>query len=133
MINISSFEKAVSSLEEIVSIYKNDKSAIVRDAMIKRFEYTYELAFKNLARYIKNIKSSSDTMLSFNQIIRYACDYGMTKRELLEWKLFKEKRNLTVHTYNEETADNIATIIPDFLDEATFILKKIKEKDEQND
>lgn len=120
----------MGSLQEIFELYEKDKSAILKDALIKRFEYTYEAVFNSIARYIKSVKSSSDAQLTFNQIIRYACDYGIIGSELSQWKIFKEKRNLTVHTYDANTALAIAAIIPDFLKEAKYFLKKLQDNNE---
>ena len=49
-ISILPFEKALQSLTEV---FKKPKNAIIRDAAIQRFEYTFELSWKILKRYFK--------------------------------------------------------------------------------
>ena len=50
-LNFDSFERAISSLDRgIVRSEKDPGDEEVRDAVIQRFEYTYELAWKMLKR-----------------------------------------------------------------------------------
>ena len=52
-IDISSFEKVLSSLEAILIRYEKENFDIdIRDAVIQRFEYTYSLAIKMVTRFL---------------------------------------------------------------------------------
>ena len=54
VLNLSAFEKALKSLEEIIIRYQKEKDdTAIRDALIQRFEYTYSLAIKMIKRYLK--------------------------------------------------------------------------------
>jgi hypothetical protein len=46
---LTPFEKALELLESVLQV---PKDAIVRDATIQRFEYTYELAWKMIKRHL---------------------------------------------------------------------------------
>jgi hypothetical protein len=50
MLDISSLKKAVASLDAALS---RDKDEFIRDSVIQRFEYTYELSWKFLARHLE--------------------------------------------------------------------------------
>lgn len=44
ILDLSSFEKVLDSLYEVISIYNEDKTNLItRDSMIQRFEYTYSV------------------------------------------------------------------------------------------
>jgi len=49
MIILTTFEKALLSLEKALEQPKNE---FIRDSVIQRFEYTYELAWKMLRRFL---------------------------------------------------------------------------------
>ena len=54
VLNLSAFEKALKSLEEIIIRYQKEKDdTAIRDALIQRFEYTYSLAIKMIKRFLK--------------------------------------------------------------------------------
>ena len=52
-IDLTSFEKALNSLLEVIEIYKkNPSDLITRDSMIQRFEYTYSIYLKMIKRFL---------------------------------------------------------------------------------
>ena len=69
-----------------------------------RFEYTFELSWKNLKRFLENDKPLSDD--SVRGVLREA-----HQRQLIsnidQWFAFQKSRNLTSHTYNEDTAQEV--------------------------
>lgn len=127
-INTDSFEKAIKSLNSILERYKKDNYDIdIRDAVIQRFEYTYSLALKVISRFIKMQSTDVIDNMTFNQTIREANKLGLLKTDLPQWTEYRQKRNLTSHTYDEQVANDVISIIPEFKEEAEYILSKIKE------
>ena len=127
-LDIKPFEKALKSLISIIERYKRENDIDIRDAVIQRFEYTYSLAIKMMLRFI-NLQSSEIIQgITFNQIIRNANKFGLLKSDLEKWDIFRQKRNLTSHTYDEKAALDVMSVIPDFINEAEFLLEKLKEK-----
>ncbi len=127
-INTDSFEKAIKSLNSILERYKKDNYDIdIRDAVIQRFEYTYSLALKVISRFIKMQSTDVIDNMTFNQTIREANKLGLLKTDLPQWTEYRQKRNLTSHTYDEQVANDVISIIPEFKEEADYILSKIKE------
>ena len=51
ILKLSEFKKALDSLKEVLSKKKDN---IIRDSAIKRFEFTYELAWKNAKVFLNN-------------------------------------------------------------------------------
>ena len=130
-LDLTSFENAINSLCDVINIYDSDKSNIyMRDSMIQRFEYTYSISLKIMKRYLKQSEISEDEIngMTFNDIIRRSNQYGILKSNLEVWDDYRQKRNMTSHTYNENVAKDVVAIIPAFKDEARFILNKLKEK-----
>ena len=134
MLDLTAFENAVNSLIEIIERYNREyKDTAIRDAVIQRFEYTYSLALKMIKRYFLISAFGADDAkavngMTFNQMVRTANDMGLLKSNLEIWDNFRQKHNMTSHTYDENIAKKVVTIVPDFKDEAVFLLNRLKEK-----
>ena len=129
MIDISTFETAIKTYDEIIERYdKESHDDAIRDALIQRFEYTYSLAIKILMRYIKQNLAQIDDELTFNETIREANKLGLLKSNLEKWTIFRQKRNLSSHTYNEAVALEVVGITKEFQDEVHYLVKCINEK-----
>lgn len=127
VLDISSLEKAINSLNLIIERYEKDNYDIdIRDAVIQRFEYTYSLVVKYLMRFIKLQSTEYIDDLTFNETIRKANKLGLLRNDLIKWTEFRQTRNLTSHTYNEQAANDIIRIIPEFKEEAEFVLNRLK-------
>ena len=131
ILDLTSFEKALASLFEVIKIYNSDKTdAITRDSMIQRFEYTYSISLKMIKRYFAGgafVFENIDGM-TFNEMIRQANKMGLLRSNLEKWDNYRQKRNLTSHTYDEKIAQDVVSIIEDFALEAKYLLEKLKEK-----
>ena len=128
VINISSLKKALDSLKDAYSEYNKTQNEYVRDSVIQRFEYTYALSVKFIQRYIElNIPNQEDlNSLTFNQLIRQANKMGILLSNLDEWIIYRQKRNITSHTYNIEKAKEVISIVGQFIEEIEFLVDKIK-------
>ena len=131
IIDLTSFEKALASLFEVIKVYNSDKANLItRDSMIQRFEYTYSISLKMMKRYLANgafVFENIDGM-TFNEMIRQANKMGLLRSNLEIWDNYRQKRNLTSHTYDEKIAQDVVSIIEDFALEAKYLLEKLKEK-----
>jgi len=127
-LDTTSFENAFKSLIDILVMYdENPDNIIVRDATIQRFEYTYSLALKMLFRFINQESKEITHTMTFNQLIRTANQFGLLKSNLEIWDDYRQKRNSTSHTYDEAIALEVMSIVPNFKDDAVFLLNKLKE------
>jgi len=116
--------RAIERLDEGWQRYQQDTSDTqIRDGLIQRFEFTYELSVKTLRRYFEQTADSWARVraMSFDNFIRHAWDAGLLNEEIKTWRLFREKRNITSHTYHEEKAIEVCAIIPAFLAEAKYL------------
>ena len=64
--------------------------------------------------------------MSFNDMIRTANQLDLLKSDLEMWTKYRNMRNLTSHTYNEEIALKVVNIIPAFNEEILYLLDKLK-------
>ncbi len=128
-VNLTSFENAVNSLIKILERWNLDKTDdIVRDSMIQRFEYTFSFSVKIMNRFLDLQSYEGINKLTFNEIIRKSNQYGIIKSNLETWDNYRQKRNMTSHAYDENVAKDVIAIIPDFKDEAIYLLNRLKEK-----
>lgn len=98
----SNFIKAFSQLSRFVE--RQNLNDLEEQGLIKSFEYTYELAWKTLQDLLKE-KGYSD-IVGPNPVIKQSFQDGyITDGE--GWMLMHKSRNLTSHTYDEETAKDI--------------------------
>jgi nucleotidyltransferase substrate binding protein (TIGR01987 family) len=123
-------ENALQTLKEAWVEYQKDFSnTFIRDSVIQRFEYTFELSHKTLRRFLSETESSRTEVstMFFNDLIRLASKRGLLLNNLETWDKYRRFRNLTSHNYDEFNADSVAVVIPIFLEDMEFEIKKIKE------
>ncbi len=116
-LDLSVLHQALKSLRVAVDEGIRDSSNLfVRDAMIQRFEYTYELAHKMLKRYLEFTEPTSEAVdhMSFPELIRTASERGLLLHGWDHWKQYRDARNITIQTYNEKKAVHVCLMIPFF-------------------
>ena len=122
----SNFRKALSKLGEVAGQKTVEAlSELEKEGMIQRFEYTYELAWKTLQDLLK-FKGYLD-IAGPNPVLEQAFQDGYITNGQA-WKQMKKARELTSHTYNSETAGEIAKNIAESY---YALLKDLEEKLEQ--
>lgn len=127
MIDLTSFEKALKTLDEIIERYDREKNdTAIRDAVIQRFEYTYSLSIKMLTRFLQSQAIDLPDSLTFNETIRKANQMGLLLSNLEKWTEYRQKRNLASHTYEESIANSVVNVVKDFQQDAKFLLNKLK-------
>ncbi len=129
--DFSKLEKAGSRLNEVLQRYmQNTQDDAIRDSVIQRFEFTYSLALRTIRKYFieRAFVIEDVNQMSFNDMIRTANQLNILKSNLETWTKFRQMRNLTSHTYNEEIAIKVVNIIPDFYDEVVYLLQSLKGK-----
>lgn len=128
-LDFTALENSLQRLGEVVEIYKKSpQDTIVRDSLIQRFEFTYSITLKTLRKYFIERAFIVDDVnkLSFNEMVRTAMQLNLLKSDLAKWTEFREMRNLTSHTYDENVALKVSGIVPDFYEEITYLLKELK-------
>ncbi len=127
---------AASRLREGLDRYqRNIGDDQLRDGLIQRFEFTYELAWKNLQRYIgENLATPSEVRgMPFPDLIRTASEMSVVKSGWPAWRSFRDLRNKTSHTYEESAARDVVAGIPGFLEEVEYMLERFNRHSEHPD
>lgn len=127
MLDTTSFENVITSLNSILARYAREHDNDIRDAVIQRFEYTYSLAVKMITRFINLQANEEVATMTFNETISIANKIGILCSDLVKWTTYRQMRNATSHTYDETVANEVLSVIPDFRDEVEFLLKRLKE------
>lgn len=96
------FRKAYLKLTEFIE--KDDKSEMSKAAIIHAYEYTFELWWKTVQRYLEYVGSVQDYGPSAT--IKSAFQYKLLEDGQI-WMDMLRDRNLTVHTYKEDIANDI--------------------------
>jgi nucleotidyltransferase substrate binding protein (TIGR01987 family) len=92
----------------------------LRDGLIQRFEFTYELSHRMLRRYLRQVSASPDLVdqMSFQELIRAGNEQGLLRADWRDWRRFRDMRARTSHAYDAAIAAEVTAGIPGFLHEA---------------
>jgi nucleotidyltransferase substrate binding protein (TIGR01987 family) len=130
-LDTTSLGNAVSRLREGLARYEREPAdEQIRDGLIQRFEFTYELSHKMLRRYLKENTASPDEIerLPFADLIRTGNSQGLLRGDWPAWRRFREMRVRTTHTYNVNVASEVAAAIPGFLEEAEHLYAELQRR-----
>lgn len=130
-LDISALENAITRLTEGLARYQRDTTDDqIRDGLIQRFEFTYELSHKMLKRYLEAAAPSPEVIdaMSFADLIRTGNEQGLLLGEWLNWKAYREMRSKTSHTYDAAKALEVVAGIPAFLAEAVFLRDQLRRR-----
>ena len=101
---LTHFEGALARLDEVLAM---DESDIVRDALIKRFEFTFETAWKACYRWLRARGVEVDEE-AFAVLPRAFRNRLVTDEAV--WSDIRRARNKTSHTYHEAVAIEVAAL-----------------------
>ncbi|MFI8746366.1 nucleotidyltransferase substrate binding protein [Pseudomonas sp. NPDC077186] len=129
-LDLTPLERAIQRLDEGWKRYQLDISDTqIRDGLIQRFEFTYEISHKMLKRHLEATSASPaefDSM-NFPDLIRTGNERGLLLSSWPEWRRFRDMRGKTSHTYDEDIALQVVASIPDFQREATYLLEQLQD------
>lgn len=136
-IDFSTLSRAIGQLEKSL-IYANSDLAKsdpglkeqLRNSVIQCFEFTYELSHKMLKRYIESTAASPDEvdLGTFQNLVRTGNEKGLLRSDWSKWRTYRQARNDSSHAYDEDKAEAVFEIAPDFLDEARYLLIELESR-----
>ena len=131
-LNLTPLEKALNSLDRALTraLAATDDEEL-RDACIQRFEYSFELSWKMLKRRLREELPNPAELdsWSFKQMFRVAGE-RLLVADVEAWFDYREKRNLTSHTYDERKAKQVFAILPRFAKDAADLLYQLRTRNE---
>ena len=124
-LKLNKYKQALASLELAL---KEEKSALARDSVIKRFEYTYELCWKTAKVFLS--EHFGVQVFSPKECFRELRKNGLVSDEGTELLLIMTNdRNEVIHTYNEQFSTELyKTIKEKYFLLLTQIYKVLKNK-----
>lgn len=128
-LDLSPLERAIHRLAEGWERYQQDISDTqIRDGLIQRFEFTYEISHKMLKRYLEFASPTPAQYdeMTFADLIRSGNEQGLLLGAWPDWKRYRDMRAKTSHTYDEDIALEVVAGIPPFLAEARHLWSKLK-------
>lgn len=132
-LDLSGLARATRQLEQGLAIARADPgNDLLRDGVIQRFEYTYELSHKMLRRYLSATEPDAESVkaLSFPDLIRLGSERGLLRHGWDFWKSYRAARGANSHTYDAAKARQVFDEIPDFLAETQHLLRRLQERAE---
>ncbi len=121
ILRLAELNKALARLQEILDTPADHIGRV--DAIIQRFEFSFELAWKaaKACMELQGIESTSP-----RDVFQKAYAQKWIDDEKL-WLSMLGDRNLTSHTYHEEVAKDITGRVPDYLQALRSIYNKLSE------
>lgn len=131
---LTPLEKSLAQLEKSLEYLESGQAQKdpglreqFRAAVIQAFEFSFELSWKLLKRYLETYSFEKVDGLTTKQMFRVGFEQGLIENPE-RWFSYLEKRNLTSHTYDGGVADRVAAGARAFFRDAQYLLKKLKEK-----
>lgn len=137
-LDLSSLQKAVGSLERAIKVANTviqgkvdtDQEEVIRAGVIQNFEFTYELCWKFMKRWLEeNVSGQATDGLTMRELFRIAAE-GHLIKDVEAWFDYHKKRNKTAHTYNEVIAEDVFNTAVCFVTDAKDLLRLLEEKND---
>lgn len=131
-LDFSPLQNAINQLEKSLKYANSPQAAAdpglfeqLRNSVIQCFEFTYELSHKMLRRYLKETSASPDDIDSstFADLIRTGNEQNLLRSDWSRWKVYRQARTDSSHTYDEDKATAVYRIAPEFLEEAKYLYR----------
>ncbi len=104
-LQLQNFEKALLRLEAVLLLNENE---VVRDSIIQRFEFTFEMAWKSLFRYL--LMKQEKVAARAWDVLPVAFESGLIEEPDV-WTRLREYRNDTSHEYDQNKAMAVAAYV----------------------
>lgn len=126
-LNVAPLEKALAQLESGMAIMDTaPDDELRRDGVIQRFEYSVDLSWKLIQRYLKVIADIDEASIRTKKdLFREAARLKLI-RNAESWFGHLEARNEASHVYNPEIAKAVFERATKFLPDARELLEALR-------
>jgi nucleotidyltransferase substrate binding protein (TIGR01987 family) len=132
VLDVSSFRRALNQLHQSIQLCDSPLGRSdpllhrqLRAGAIQAFEFTYELAVRMLRRQLEEMESAPIDQIPFRDLVRLGAERGLIDSPV-DWFGFREKRNITAHSYDEGKAEQIYAALPAFAERAGYLLAALE-------
>lgn len=139
-LDFSPLGNAIAQLEKSLHYATSDFSRTdaglfeqMRNSVIQCFEFTYELSYKMLKRYLEETSANPRELdlATFQAIIRTGNEQDLLRSDWTRWRIYRQARTDSSHTYDQEKAAAVYQIAPDFLLEAQYLYRQLLARSSQ--
>jgi len=133
-LDLSSLRKAIESLGKTLKVadsgltagLDNDTKDAIRAGAIQNFEFTYELCWKFMRRWLEgNLGSAYIEGVTRRELFRLSAENRLLT-DVDQWMEYHDARNETAHTYDEDTAKDVFETARIFLADAQKLLQALE-------
>lgn len=139
-LDYSPLGNAIAQLDKSL-MYANSPAALadsglreqLRNSVIQCFEFTYELSWKMLKRYLETTEANPAGMDTgtFADLIRLGNERALLRSDWRQWKTYRQARTDSSHTYDAAKAEAVFAVAPDFLVEARALFDELTRRSAQ--
>lgn len=139
MLELSSLEKAISSFGRAVKVctqkiadenVPQDELETIKAGVIQNFEFTYELCWKFMKRWIEqNISLSAADGVTRRELFRMSAE-SLLIDDVDEWMEYHQARNLTSHIYDANIAKEVLAAALKFLPVAKCLKDSLEKRND---
>ena len=138
-LELGSLQKAVSALagvlaksddREFMSRQDEVTRNAIRSGVILHFEFTYELCWKFIKRWLEtNVSATAIDGVTRRELFRWAAENRLID-DVEQWMRYHEARSLTSHTYQSEIAERVYATAHDFAPDAARLLAALEKRND---
>jgi len=138
-LEISSLRKGIGSLERAINVAvrkqaddktSKDEMETIEAGVIQNFEFTYELCWKFMKRWIEeNINSEIIDGVTRRELFRVSAESKLII-DVNKWMEFHKARNSTSHIYDEKIAAEVFAASLSFLPYAKDFLTQLEQRND---
>ena len=131
---LSNYKKAISSLEKALNTYERrrqasdyspDEENLNKSGVIQNFEFTYELGWKLIRRWLNvNVSTDISENIMKRELFRIAKGNKLINDDRV-WFTFHQLRNNSSHNYDEIISDDVFSESANLLTESKALLENI--------
>ncbi|MEI6519618.1 MAG: nucleotidyltransferase substrate binding protein [bacterium] len=129
---INSFDRSITVINKKLSEEKQDNDEIetIKAGVIQNFEFTYELCWKFMKRWIEdNIGSEIVDGVTRIELFRISAENKLIS-DVDVWMKYHRARNQTSHIYDEEISESVFHIATSFLTDAKDFLSNLEKRND---
>ena len=123
---LANFNKAMDRLRE-GSLKMDVLDDLARDGLIQRFEFTFELSWKTLKRYLEEYGLDQVDGMTNRELFRVGFEQGLLDHPET-WFHYLRMRNQSSHVYNEGKAAAVFSAARNFLHDVQSLLDRLEAK-----
>jgi nucleotidyltransferase substrate binding protein (TIGR01987 family) len=136
-LDLSSLRQALSSLEDSLDVVRDtawflQQTDKVRHTLIagviQNFEFVYEISTKMLRRRLEldALNPSEVDFANFREVLRMGAEKGLIN-DVTAWFGYRQMRNITVHTYDHQKAQQVYEGTQNFMRDARALLARLED------